>query len=153
MCRSEKGGVMNRRKFAVIVMLLMSISAACTPSFVGKDLKADLIVTDLSVAWDDMSKEATAEIANVGNKDAGEFMVYFNGEENPISPNRRPQVREKVSGLSKGNSIILKADFAPLAHPDNNNLENVYEILVLADPKNMVEESDENNNEKGIPLP
>lgn len=80
-------------------------------------------------------------------------MVYFNGVEDPVSPNRRPQVRNNIPTLAKGNSIILEADFAPLAHPDNNNLGNVYKILVLVDPKNTIEERNENNNEKEVPIP
>lgn len=107
---------------------------------------ADLTVRNLDVTWDPANKTAKAEIANIGNKDAGNFMVYFNAEENPVSRNHRPQVRHNLPGLAKGTSIMLDADFAPLAHPDNNYLGNVYKIMVLVDPKEMVEESNENNN-------
>ncbi|VAX32735.1 hypothetical protein MNBD_NITROSPIRAE02-1490, partial [hydrothermal vent metagenome] len=93
------------------------------------------------------------EIANIGNKDAGTFMVYFNGDEDPESPNHRPQVRYNIPGLAKGAAITLDADFAPLAHPDNNYLRNVYKITVLVDPKGMVKESNENNNVKEFMLP
>lgn len=113
----------------------------------------DLVVRNLDVNWDAANRKAKAEIANIGNKDAGNFMVYFNGEEDPVSPNRRPQVRHNIPNLPEGNSIVLEADFVPLAHPDNNNLGNVRKIRVLADPKNMVKEKNENNNEKEFPLP
>ena len=116
-----------------------------------------MLDNDLTKTWDATDdaadKEATAVIANIGNRDAGAFMVYFNGEESPVSPNRRPQVRHRVDGLAKGESITLEADFAPLAHPDNNNLRNVREICVLVDPKHTVEESNENNNDRCVPVP
>jgi hypothetical protein len=114
--------------------------------------KPDLTVKNLDVTWDG-EKRAKATISNIGTKDAGNFMVYFNGEEDPVSPNRRPQVSHNVPALAKGDSIVLEADFAPLAHPDNNNLGNVKKILVIADPKDTVEELNENNNEAEMPLP
>ncbi len=135
---------MKEVKLFVFVLILLSAFLGCKP---------DLVVTNLDVTWDAGNKKAKAEITNIGNKDAGAFLVYFNGEEDPISPNRRPQVSHNIPNLAKGNSIVLEADFAPLAHPDNNNLGNVKSILVIADPKNMVEENNENNNEKVFPLP
>ncbi len=134
---------MKVAKIFSLVFILVFLVVGCKP---------DLVVKNLNVTWDAANKKAKAEIANIGNKDAGSFMVYFNGVEDPVSPNRRPQVRNNIPALAKGNSIILEADFAPLAHPDNNNLGNVYKILVLVDPKNTVEESNENNNEKEVAI-
>ena len=114
--------------------------------------KPNLIVNNLDVTWDETNKKANAEIANIGKKDAGNFLVYFNGDENPVSPDRRPQVSHNVPGLAQGASVVLESDFAPLAHPDNNNLGNVYKITVIADPKNMVKESNENDNTKDAPV-
>ena len=37
-------------------------------------------------------------------------------------------------------------DFQPLSHPDNNNLGNIKGYTVQVDPKNMVEESNEDNS-------
>lgn len=130
---------MKEVKFFVLVLILSLSFAGCA---------ADLVVSDLTVNWDNTNKKAVAEIANIGNWDAGEFLVYFNGDECPVSQNYRPQVSHSVPELAKGTSIILNSDFAPLAHPENNNLGNVYKITVLVDPKNMVKESSENNNEK-----
>lgn len=126
------------RKILLIVGLFAFAFVACKP---------DLIVKDVTVTWDATCKKATAEIRNIGNAHAGEFMVYFDGEESSVSPNHRPQVRHNVPGLARGASIVLEADFAPLAHPDNNNLGNVHSILVIADPKNMVDEIREDNNQ------
>jgi subtilase family serine protease len=129
--------------FASAVLLSFSLTG-CAP---------DLTVRVLNTAWNETTKSATATIENIGSRDAGIFMVYFDGEENPVSSNHRPQVRLNVPGLAKGVSVALTADFAPLAHPDNANLGNVYKIKVMADPKNMVEESNETNNtmEKQVP--
>jgi subtilase family serine protease len=114
--------------------------------------KPDLTVRDLNVTWDDANKKASAEIANIGNDDAGQFMVYFNADESPVSPNRLPQVRFNMPGLAKGASTTLVADFAPLAHPDNSYLGNVFKIRVLVDPKSTVDESNENNNTIEAPI-
>jgi len=135
---------MKKLKFFSLMLILLFAFVGCKP---------DLTVKDLNVTWDAANKKAEAKIANIGNKAAGNFLVYFNGDENPESPNRRPQVSHIVPGLAKGASIILKADFAPLAHPDNNNLGNVYKITVLVDPKGMVKESNENNNVQESPIP
>ncbi len=82
----------------------------------------NLIVRNAAVTWNDNTKVAIAEVANVGNRSAGEFLVYFNGEENPVSQNHRPQVQQRVAGLAAGAAVVLTADFAPLAHPDNAGL-------------------------------
>ncbi|MFV9677942.1 MAG: CARDB domain-containing protein [Methanosarcinales archaeon] len=134
---------MKRAKILAFIFILLFALVGCAP---------DLVVKDLDVTWAVANKKAKAEIANIGNKDAGNFMVYFNGDEDPVSPNRRPQVRHNVLGLAHGASTILDADFGPLAHPDNNNLGNVYKITVLVDPKGMVKESNENNNVKEVPI-
>jgi len=106
----------------------------------------DLVVDQVTIDWTAPQRTAEATISNIGNQDAGEFLVYFNGDEFPVSRNRRPQIRHTVTGLNAGASTTLVADFAPLAHPDNDNLANVYQITVLVDPKKMVAESNESNN-------
>lgn len=131
-------GYMKRVYFALAAILLLA-TTGCAP---------DLVVRNLNTNWDDANKNATAVIENIGNKEAGNFLVYFNPDENPESQNHRPQVSHNVSGLAAGGSITLYSDFAPLAHPDNYSLGNVYQITVIADPKSMVDESNENNNDK-----
>jgi hypothetical protein len=106
----------------------------------------DLVVSQVTVDWNPPIRTAQATITNTGNQDAGEFLVYFNGDEFPESKNRRPQIRHTVMSLGAGASTTLVADFAPLAHVDNSNLANVYQVTVLADPKKMVNESNEENN-------
>ena len=136
-------------KFSLFLLLLLFL-AGC---------KADLTVVNPGANWDDTTgpnvgnKSAKARIKNIGLKDAGMFMVYFDAEENPVSQNHRPQVSHQVDGLVKGAYIDLGANFAPLAHHDNAYLANVYKIVVIADSKGMVEELNENNNRKEIPVP
>jgi hypothetical protein len=132
-----QGGDMSRQKTWIVLLVAIFLGTGCAP---------DLVVDQVNIDWTAPTKSAQATITNIGNQDAGEFLVYFNGDEFPMSRNRRPQIRHTVAGLGAGASITLAADFTPLAHPDNNDLGNVYGITVLADPKNMVSESDEENN-------
>ena len=131
------------KKIFLVVSVCLLFMAGCKP---------DLMVSDLDVIWDDTTKKAFAEISNIGNANAGAFMVYFNAEEDPVSPNHRPQIRLRLADLEKGASIELTVDFSSLAHPDNQQLGNVYRIKVMVDPKNEVVESNENNNSRLSPL-
>jgi hypothetical protein len=133
---------MSDLRLPVIVLGACALLAACAP---------DLAVQDVTVQWDATSKQALATVANVGNLEAGEFLVYFNGDEFPESQNRRPQVSKTVQSLAAGASATLQADFAPLAHSDNNFLGRVYQVRVIADPKDVVSESNEGNNEDSAP--
>jgi hypothetical protein len=127
-----------------LIFLPLLLLAGCLP---------DLTVTKLDVTWNNTGKIAVARIRNIGNANAGPFLVYFNAEEDPVSHNHRPQVRKNLFGLHKGASTELTADFAPLAHPDNANLANVKKIAVFVDAKNMVKELNENNNSMEKPVP
>ncbi len=129
---------------AFLTFMLLSVFA-----LIG--CKPDLVVDDLNVDWTGTTRTAEVTVRNAGTAGAGDFLVYINGDENPVSPNRRPQVRLSVPELDVGASIVLQADFAPLAHPDNHHLANVYQISVLVDPKGMVEESNEDNNTAQAP--
>jgi hypothetical protein len=123
------------------------------PLFVSMGCEPDLTVKSLDVTWDGVSQKAAALIQNIGKGYAGQFMVYFNAEENPVSMNDRPQVSLTVDSLAPGASISLGADFHPLASMNNSYLGNVYKIVVVADPKDMVKESNENNNEMEQAVP
>ena len=131
------------KKLLLVVCVSVLFMSACKP---------DLIVSSQTVTWNETAKGAEVVISNVGNADAGPFMVYFDAVENPVSPNHRPQIRHRVNGLARGATITLTADFLPLAHPDNQQLGNVYQIRTTADPKNEVTESNEDNNSRTSPL-
>jgi len=144
---------MKKAESFALALIFLFAFLGCAPDLVVKDLQLNWDPEPLPPLGSGVNKKAKAEIANIGNKDAGRFLVYFDGEEDPVSPTRRPQVSKDVPHLAKGDSIHLEADFAPLAHRDNNYLENVKKILVIADPKGMVKEKNENNNEREIPVP
>lgn len=114
---------------------------------------ADLKVTDLNVTWSENVKMVRAEIANVGHKDAGKFLVRFDGLENPESPSYRPRVTVEVPGLPKGEWLPLEADFSPLARPENNYLANVFRISVTIDAEGVVREVNEENNTREAVIP
>lgn len=139
---------MNARSQSPVRLRIGSLAVAvalcgCAPN---------LVVRNPEVTWNDATKTASAEVANVGRGRAGEFLVYFDAEENPASQNHRPQVVRRVPGLAAGSSTTLSADFAPLAHPDNASLRNVYQIEIIADPKNEVAESREDDNVATVPV-
>ena len=125
---------------------LKSWIVPCVAAICSGGCAPDLVVEQVSIDWIAPQRTAEATISNIGNQDAGEFLVYFNGDEFPVSKNRRPQIRHSVTGLNAGASTTLVADFAPLAHLDNDNLANIYQISVLVDPKKMLTESNESNN-------
>ena len=137
---------MNYVTNIALVTIVWCTSTGCAP---------DLVVKSMDVTWDSANRKqnAFAIVENIGKGDAGNFIVYFNADENPAPKNYGLQVSHTVPSLAKGESITLYADFLPLAHPDNNNLDNVYKIRVIADPTNMVKESDENNVEKETLVP
>lgn len=108
----------------------------------------DLVVSDQTVTWNPLQRSATTRIDNIGNADAGQFLVYVNGDEVPTSQNHRPQVSHVVNGLPAGGHVEIVSDFLPLAHEDNRGLTNVQRIRAILAPKNAVGETNEDNNER-----
>ena len=119
--------------------VLLGTMAACKP---------DLIVESVSTQWNSDTMIAEAVIANQGTRSAGEFRVNFTALECPVSPEQPIQITQTVEGLRVGDSVSLRADFQPLSHPDNAHLANVREIVAAADPANLIQETNEDNNEK-----
>ena len=136
----------------IVITLILVVTGCCNKP----DLTVDpLMPTDIIwAAGEDGEKVVTnIVIKNIGHADAGEFMVYINAEEDPVSPSDRPQFREHIEGLSAGETMELGPfDFGPKATANNDYLANVKSILVLVDPKGMVSESNENNNETELGL-
>lgn len=130
---------MELRRRREIVVCAMLAGASCA----GPDLR----VTDQLVQWTDAQKRVVTRVENVGDANAGPFLVYVDGEEDPVSPNHRPQVRHAIAGLAVGDWVKLASDFAPLAHPDNLELASVHHVHTIVDPKGMVREVNEENNE------
>lgn len=132
---------MKSRHYSLMAILLLAFLSGC----------ADITVESVNVTWNDDTKTAVAVIHNNSLFSADEFMVYFDADESPVSQNHRPQVSHKVNSLAGGASVTLTADFAPLAHADNSQLDNVYQITVRADPKDQVREYNEDNNIDSVP--
>lgn len=133
--------------YLIALSLFMVAFTGCGP---------DLIIEDeYNLEWPDDGgeKKITITVSNIGTKDSGEFLVYIDLDEDPVSSNHRPQATRKIENLSPGESLEINENLSPLAHPDNSNLANVYRITVTADPKSMVVELDETNNKLVIDIP
>jgi len=113
---------------------------------------ADLTVRNTQVVWNSDMKFAATTIANVGTRRSDATAVYFDGDENPVSQNYRPQVQAEVGPLEPGQSVTRVANLAPLARAENSFLANVFAITVRADPKNLIREGDEGNNTEQRPV-
>ncbi|MFW9780628.1 MAG: CARDB domain-containing protein [Candidatus Heimdallarchaeota archaeon] len=129
----------------IIVPIILGTMPSCK--------KPDLVVEDVDVEWNTNSKKASAVVKNLGDADATEFAIYFTPSECPVSLNRRPQISQTVTSLNVSSTVTIEVDFLSLSHPDNDNLANVRGVEVTADPKNTIEEQNENNNKKSVPLP
>jgi hypothetical protein len=140
---------MKKTLFYLMTFLsLVFLNSCCKPC-------ADLSVSAF-VKWNDNVKQVYVTVYNNGTASAKGFMVYINADENPESQNHRPQVSHRVDSLAGCSHITLPiSDFKPLEHPDNHNLNNVYQISVIVDPKNQVKECTKcamHNNTITIPL-
>ncbi len=139
---------MAKSILSTLAVALAVFGVACAPDLVVRDLEEE------DVVWNGERKVKKVVVENVGNKSAGEFYVYVNAEEDPVSPNDRPQFREHVAGLGAGDTIELGPyDFGPKATANNAYLANVKSILVMVDPKGMVKESNEDNNNTEYTFP
>lgn len=130
-------------RFTTLSILAALLCAGC----------ADLTVRDTQVVWTSDIKLAAATIANVGLRSSGPTAVYFDGDENPVSPNYRPQVQADLEPLAPGQSVVRVADFTSLARAENAFLGNVRSVTVRVDPKNLIRESSETNNTGQAPVP
>lgn len=118
----------------------------------------NLIARGMNVTWDANRHTVESFVTNERRTGgapaaAGAFMVYIDPDENPVSPNHRPQDRNNVDGLAASATTTSTSDFSPLAHAQNAHLANVRSITLRADPKTMVAESDETDNVLTTPLP
>jgi hypothetical protein len=125
-------------------LLLAGLAIGC--------LKPDLVVEGVQVKWDAVDKRVAAQIRNLGGGTADDVDVYFTLSECPASSNYRPQTTHTIPSLGPGETATLESDFAPLARAENANLANVRAVVVSADPKNLIDEGREDNNEKTASL-
>lgn len=135
---------MKTLKF-ISAIVAFAFFSACNP---------DLTVESLECSWNsstDGVKTVDITIKNIGNKEATSFLVYINPDEDPVSGNHRPQFSSEIESLAPNASFTIELgteDFINKMHVDNDSLMRVYQITILVDPKGMVKESNETNNEK-----
>lgn len=122
----------------VCCQLACSILSGC--------VQPNLIVAGHQMQIVDGAKTSRLQIHNAGSGNAGPFLIYVTGLENPPSTNHIPQLTHSVTALSAGQTIDLEGDFGPLAHPDNAMLANLRSMSVEVDPKDDVVESSETDN-------
>lgn len=132
---------------AHMVSLIVAIAAFSQPA------PTNLVARGLDVRWVANKKIVTAYVSNPTNVAAGPFMVYFDADENPVSPMNRPQVRVLMPGLAPKTVKKIKANFSNLGTAQNANLANVTGITVRVDPKKQVAEQKETDNVLVTPLP
>lgn len=126
------------------VLLLLALA----PSFLP-----NLTARGMDVTWDASTKKATGYIMNGPNGAVGPFMVYFDAEEDHVSPQDRPQVRILVEGLVQSQVKAITADFAPLSTSANAHLRRVRRITLRVDPKKQISEFSESDNALTTQLP
>ncbi len=130
----------------VLTALAVLATAAC-----GPDLTID---PDAAVPYtiDFGAQQATAHIANVGNEDAGEFLVYLEISDPATPAAARPesQASVTVTGLAAGADDTLTvalADFSPRFGSGFDPTTIATGLLeVHIDAKGFVDEKNEDNN-------
>ena len=126
--------------FFVLAAAFLFILSSCCQS-------PDLIVTDLDVVWSDTAQLVSFKVQNIGKSAADSFMVYVDLEEDPVSPDHRPQHQAQVQGLAADSTLeFASINLRYLAHPDNHLLANVKGIKVTVDPQSAISECKEDNN-------
>jgi len=109
--------------------------------------------SEMRVTWNETTKQTIAVVRNLGNATAYNFRVYVDYREFPVSQNYLPQNTFGPFDLRASDSLTIVANAQPLARPENNYLRNVRTVIVRADPKLMVEESNEYNNVDSLRVP
>ncbi|MBV6457093.1 MAG: hypothetical protein HONBIEJF_00200 [Fimbriimonadaceae bacterium] len=132
---------------AHMVACIVAIAVTAQPS------PPNLICRGLDVHWVADKKIVLAYVSNPTPIATGPFMVFFTGEENPVSPMDRPQVRVNVPSLAPHTVKKIKANFTNLGTSQNAFLGNVTGMIVRVDAKNQVAETNETDNKLATPLP
>ena len=124
----------------LISTFLIAGLAACSPNLVVKSADIDFI-----------AQTVTVEVENLGNKNAGEHLTYIEINEVGVAAALTPQTQysASISSIAKGsvwNSGPIP--FSDFSQPRGLDLSTISSgnLVVRADAKNMVEESDESDN-------
>ena len=125
---------------SLFVVILMMAFIGCQPNLVVQDAQIDFA-----------EKTVQVFVKNIGDKDAGEHLTYIEINDVSASNSLKPQTQfsAKVSGIAVGNSWnsgpIPFSDFSSHRGLDLYSL-TLANLVVRADAKNMVTESNENDN-------
>lgn len=126
-----------------IILLVTFISIgfiSCQPNLVVRNASIDFT-----------AKTVEVEVANIGKKDAGTHLTYIeiNDISAPSSAKPQSQYSANVSGISAGASWNSgPISFSSFSSPRGLDLMTLTtaNLVVRADAKNMVKESNENDN-------
>lgn len=115
---------------------------ACTP-------KPNLVVGNTQV--DFATKTVQVEVKNIGKKDAGNHLTYIEINEIGATPQQKPQSQysANIASIGKGSSWNSGSiPFSAFSQPRGLDLSTLSSgnMVVRADAKNMVPESNENDN-------
>ena len=144
------------RAFIIVVLLvsLFSFSGCCSwcckrCDCDGTGCKPDLVVEE--AGYDSSARTVTVKVTNVGNADAGEFMIYIHifAVDASSSANPKAIYDQYVPSLETNETVsflnVSLSDF------DNRGLNvdspTPFRLVVRADPKEDVDETDETNND------
>jgi len=123
-----------------LLIVLLFLSAGCKP---------DLVVKEANINFTD--KAVRVRIANIGSRDAGRHLTYIeiNQVTSPESAKPESQFSADVPGIVRGgvwdSGPIPFSRFSSRPGIDLNSLTKA-NLVVRADAKDMVVESNENNN-------
>lgn len=132
------------RNTIALAALTTLLATGCTEK---PDLIVDHIVTQ---SWTNDQKMTNVALKNIGAARANDIRVYINLEEDPVSPNHRPQFVRVIEFLEPGQqvsySVFWNHPDSGLQHEDNSFLGNATAVLVEIDPKDEIDEINELNN-------
>lgn len=127
-----------------IIMMLVAISVSCTP-----DDEPNLVVKKATISFD--VNTVTVEVANIGEGNAGSHLTYIEINRVGVADSAKPQSQKsaEVAGIAAGDSWRLgPIPFSDFSSPRGLNLDSLTSanLVVRADAKDMVNESNESDN-------
>ena len=129
------------KKFLILASAIsFFVLIACEPNLVVQSATVDFT-----------SKTVNVEVKNIGNKDAGEHLTYIEINAVGVADAAKPQSQfsAKVTGIEAGrvwnSGPVSFSDFSSPRGLDLSTLTTA-NLVVRADAKNLVKESDESDN-------
>lgn len=124
----------------MLVVIIVSCTLGCKPNLMVRRAKINFL-----------TKNVVVEVANTGAKNAGTHLTYIeiNNVGAPAAAKPQSQYSAKVSGIDAGDSWISgPIPFSKFSSPRGLDLDSLTSanLVVRADAKNMVDESNESDN-------